>query len=120
MLREIKETRQKPGEPKKRWLTSLSMDVFVWFNEDDEIVSYQFSYNKPHDEKALVWSKEKGFSHLGVDDGFNPGKHPGRPLFIADGTLQPKKLISMLKKDRGDLQPWIRDFIVAGIKENFR
>lgn len=120
MLREIMETSQKPGEPKKRWFTSSTMDVFVWFSDHDEIVSYQFTYNKPGDEKAIVWSKEKGFSHLGVDDGANPGKHPGSPLFVADGTLNPRKIITMLQKDEGELTPWIKDFIVSGIEEHFK
>ncbi len=51
-----KETSQKKGEPKKRWFTSLGMDLFVWLNDEDEIISYQLTYNKPHDEKALTWS----------------------------------------------------------------
>ncbi|MCP4471452.1 MAG: hypothetical protein GY815_12365 [Gammaproteobacteria bacterium] len=104
----------------KRWFTSLSMDVFIWFNDADEIISYQFTYNKPHDEKALVWSKEKGFSHLDVDDGANPGKHPGSPLFVADGIVSPTKLIFMLKEDEGDLEPRIKNFIVSGIEEHFK
>lgn len=95
------------------------MDVFVWLNDDGEIISYQLTYLKPHDEKALVWSKEKGFSHLGVDDGANPGKHPGSPLYIADGTINHPKLISMLNEDGGDLDPWIRNFIISGIERQF-
>ena len=120
MLREIKETNQKRGELKKRWFTSLSMDVFVWFNDDGEITSYQFTYNKPHDEKALVWSKGKGFSHLGVDDGAHPGRHPGSPIFVKDGVVSPTKIISMLNEDKGDLKPWIKNFIVSGIKGHFK
>ena len=95
------------------------MDVFVWFNDDDEIISYQFTYNKPQDEKALVWSKEKGFSHLSVDDGAHPGKHPGSPIFVADGAVSPTKLISMLDEDEGDLEPQIKRFIISGIERHF-
>lgn len=119
MLREILETSQNSDEPKKRWFSSLSMDLFVWFNDQDEIVSYQLTYNKPHGEKALLWSKEKGYSHLGVDDGTRPGKHPGSPLFVKDGVVVPSKIISMLKRDEGDLSPWIKNFILDGIKEYF-
>lgn len=120
MLREIKEMNQKRGEPKKRWFTSLSMDIFVWLNDDDEIISYQLAYNKPHDEKALLWSKEKGYSHLAVDDGSHPGKHPGSPLLVADGLVEPDQILSMLKEDKGELTPWIKNFIVSGIEEYFR
>lgn len=120
MLREIRLTNQWKSEPKKRWFTSLSMDIFVWFNDDDEIISYQIAYNKPHDEKALLWSKEKGYSHLGVDDGSNPGKHPCSPLLVADGLVKPDQIVSMLKEDKGGLAPWIKNFIVSGIEEYFR
>ena len=120
MLREIKETNQGRGEPKKRWFTSLSTDIFVWLDDDDEIISYQLTYNKPHGEKALVWSKEKGYSHLGVDDGSNPGKHPGSPILVADSLVKPDKIVSMLKEDKGELTPWIKNFIISGIEEYFR
>ena len=118
MLREIKETTQKPGEPRKRWFSSLSMDVFVWLDDADDIVSYQLTYDKPHDEKALIWSREKGFTHLGVDDGTRPGKYPGSPLFVEDGVFVPGKIVSMLKNDKGDLEPRIKNFILGSIGEH--
>lgn len=120
MFREIKETKQRPDEPKKRWFSSLSMDLFVWLNDEDEILSYQLTYNKPHDEKALVWKRDKGYSHLGVDDGAHPGKHPGSPLLVKDGVFIPTKVISMIRNDKGEVSPWIKNFIVSGIEENFK
>jgi len=120
MLREIKETGQKRGEPKKRWFSNSNMDLFVWFNDDDEIISYQLTYNKPNDEKALTWSEEHGFSHLGVDDGARPGKHPASPLLVEDGVFKPSEIISMLKENSGELEPSIENFIVSGIEEHFK
>jgi len=120
MFREIKEANRKRREPKRRWYTDLNMDLFVWFNENDELVSYQLTYDKPHAEKALIWSEEKGFSHLGVDDGTRPGKHPGSPLLVADGVINASKIVSLLKKNSGELDHWIKKFIVSGIEENFK
>ena len=119
MLREIKETSRKPGEPRKRWFSSLDMDVFIWLDDAGEIVSYQLTYDKPHREKAVTWSRDSGFLHLGVDDGSRPGKHPGSPLLVTDGRLVPGKLISLLETEAGDLDPWIRDFIIDGIETGF-
>ena len=119
MLREIAEARQKINEPKKRWFSSLSMDLFIWLNPDDEIISYHLTYNKPYDEKALVWSEEKGFSHFGVDEGDRPGKHPGSPLLVGGGAVSPRKIIAMLKKNAGELEPAVKDFIVSGIEERY-
>jgi len=120
MLREIEETNQKRGEPRKRWFTDSSMDLFVWFNDDGEIVSYHLTYNKPSDEKALTWSEEHGFSHFGVDDGARPGKHPASPLLVDDGVFKPTKIIAMLKESSDVLESSIVDFIISGIEEHFK
>ena len=119
MLREFMETSQKSGEPKRRWFSGSTMDLFIWQNEEDEIVSYQLTYDKPHAEKALVWNKDEGFSHLGVEDGQNPGKHPGSPLFVEDGIMNPLKILSNLNKYGDEIDPVVKEFIATGIEEHF-
>jgi hypothetical protein len=119
MLREIKKTSQRRGEPKRRWFSGSEIDLYVWVNEDNEIVSYQLTYNKLHAEKALVWNVTEGFSHLGVDDQLHPGKHPGSPLLVEDDVLSPAGMIAQLDKYAGEIDPSIKDFIVSGIKEHF-
>jgi len=120
MLREIKEVSQKPGEPHRRWYSGLNMDLFVWFDDSNRVVSYQLTYDKPHDEKALTWKENEGLLHLGVDDGFRPGKHPGSPLLYRDGNINASKVVSMLNKNSGDLESSIKDFIISGIEEHFK
>lgn len=117
MLREITNTKQSRNEPKKRWFSSSNMDLFVWFNDDGEIISYHLTYDKLHDEKALTWSEEKGFLHLDVDDGRRPGKHPGSPLLVQDGAIEPKKIVAMLKQNGAQLESSIMNFIISGIEE---
>lgn len=102
MLREIAGTKQRLNEPKKRWFTSLAMDLFVWFDEEDQIISYQLSYNKQRSEKALIWSRDKGYSHLGVDES------------------TPAALIALIQDSQGDLHPRIKDFIIDGIEDYFK
>ena len=120
MLREIKKVSTKRDEPKKRWFSSQSMDLFVWFDTDDTIVSYQFTYDKPQNEKALIWNEKEGLSHMGVDDGSRSGKHPGSPLLVQDGVANPSKIISMIRNNAGELDPSIKDFIILGIEEYFQ
>ena len=120
MLREIKSVIQKFGEPKKRWFSSPSMDLFIWFDTDDTIVSYQFTYNKNYNERALIWCEKKGLSHLGVDDGSRSGKHPGSPLLVQDGVANPNKIISMIQVNAGELDHSIKSFIISGIEEHFQ
>jgi hypothetical protein len=120
MLREITETSQKRGEPKRRWFADSDMDLFVWLNDVGDVVSYHLTYNKPHAEKALTWSEEKGFSHHGVDDGTRPGKHPGSPLLVKDGVVKPTEIIALLNKNSGGLDLSIKNFIVSGIEAHFK
>ena len=54
MFREVLKVKQNPSEPRRRWFSSESMDLFVWLNDLDEVVRYQLTYNKPHYEKALT------------------------------------------------------------------
>ncbi len=96
------------------------MDLFVWLDDNDEIVSYQLTYDKPNDEKALLWKKQTGFSHLGVDDGARPGKHPASPLLVEDGAFVPDRIVSALKDDRGELTRRIKNFVVSGIETYFK
>ena len=87
--------------------------------ENEEIVSYQITYDKPNAEKALAWSMENGFTHHGVDDGAHPGKYPGSPLLVADGVLNLPRLVYMLNKNFGDIAPEIKDFIVSGLVNDY-
>jgi len=120
MLREIRSTSQRQNEPEKRWFSSSSMDLFIWFDDEGNIVSYQLAYNKPHDEKAIVWNKKSGFEHLSVDDGTRSGKHPGSPLLVPDGIADSARLVSLLKENAGELDPSLKNFIVSGIEAYFK
>ena len=95
------------------------MDLFIWFDDEGNIVSYQLTYDKPHNEKAVIWSQKSGFEHLSVDDGTRSGKHPGSPLLVPDGTADPAKLVSLLKDNAGELDPPLENFIVSGIEAHF-
>ena len=119
MLREIKKTSQKPDEPRKRWFSGPEMDLFIWFDPADEILSYQLSYNKLHGERVLTWKRGHGFDHLGVDEGARPGKHPASPLLVKDGALVPSTVVSLLERDASELDPEIRHFIISGIQASF-
>ena len=119
MFRAIIGVKQIPGEPFRRWFSCESMDLFVWTNENDTIVSYQLSYDKPHPEKALSWSVERGFSHDDVDDGSRPGRHPGSPILVADGEFAARRVLALFQDNAGPLENDLREFIVSGISRHF-
>jgi len=56
MLREIQKVNRRHGEPRKRWFSSDTMDIFIWVDDNNSLLSYQLTYGKPLDEKAVLWS----------------------------------------------------------------
>ena len=93
MLYEIKGIKQYPGEPKRRWFFDRTLDLTVWFDDEDEIVRIQLCYNKPQEPYALTWDKETGYRHHRIDDGEGerPGKPKGIPILLKDGTFSKQK-----------------------------
>ena len=119
MFREISGVKQIPSEPFRRWFSCESMDLFVWTDELGEVVSYQLSYDKPHPEKALSWSIERGFSHDDVDDGSRPGRHPGSPILVADSEFAARRVLAMFQANANQLENDLQKFIVSGISRHF-
>ena len=116
MLRQVKDVSQKPGEPTRCWFSSPRMDLFVWIGENEEVLSYQLTYDKPDAEKALSWKKGTGFSHFCVDEDLRPGCHPSSPLLKRDEKNDAFKVVALFHKNSGYLQPCLKQFIISSIK----
>ena len=52
-----------------------------------EIIAFQLCYDKPHNEHALYWRQDRGFSHLQVDDGEGLPSSSKAPILLADGVF---------------------------------
>lgn len=117
MLREIPNPRQVPGEPLRRWFHSPDMDLVVWLGGADTNntpCAFQLCYDKPLGEKALHWSAERGFMHMGVDDGEgHPGKHKATPLLVPHGTFDGSTLRQRFAAAARALPENIRGFVEA-------
>lgn len=114
--REIIVTNIKKNEPRKRWFTNKVSDLFIWLNDDNEILSYQLTYNKPAKEKAMIWRKNSKVIHQKVDDGANTLGHPMTPIIIDDTSFDPESVSDLIGNDTGELETWIADFIIDTIK----
>lgn len=66
---EIKHVRQIDGEPQRRWFTSVDLDLMLWLDQDENLLSWQFCYDKARDEHAVGWHFATGWHHQKVDDG---------------------------------------------------
>ena len=112
-LREVTDTRQIPGEPRRRWFCSADFDLIVWFDEGEERpIGFQLCYDKLIGERALTWREGRGFDHAGVDSGEGmPTKYKGTPILVADGVFQQDRVLATFEKVSGELPANIREFV---------
>jgi len=118
MLSEVIPTRQIPHEPRRSWFIDDTMDLIVWYRENDTILGFQLCDDKGSDEHALSWFQEKGYAYERVDDGEG---HPGRPkmtpVLLQDGVPDVHALLSHFGERSALLPAPLRAFVQAKLLE---
>jgi hypothetical protein len=120
MLREIRNVRQVPGELRRRWFTSDSMDLIVWIDDDEGPAQLQLCYDKGRRrlERALTWKRDAGYTHTAIDDGeAGNGRYKSTPILMVDGDFNSERVATLLSRDGADLPGDILDFVKAKINE---
>jgi len=109
MLREIPSTRQREGEPRRRWFTDAHMDLTVWQDGDGALVAFQLAYDKGEGEHALEWRREGGLRHHRVDDGeAETGRYKQAPLLLPDGAIPLPRLVDEFERRAGAIDADLR------------
>ena len=104
-LRELAHTRQVPGEPRRRWFSSLDLDLIVWLDDAENLVGFQLCYDKMHGERALTWRANRGYDHSAVDDGeARSTAYKQAPILVADGQLN-RVRVSEIFNEASDAVP---------------
>jgi len=121
-LREIRNVRQVPGEPRRRWFTSETMDLIVWVNDAETPTQLQFCYDKGRRraERAFTWKLDRGFTHQAVDDGENGNlgrSYKATPLLVADGSFNTERVCSLFLDGSQLLPADIIEFVTYKIHE---
>ena len=117
MLREIVNVKQLKNEPRRRWFSSSSLDLFIWYDDDDSIIQFQLCYDKGPAEKALTWHHERGIMHHAVDDGENRTfRMKGSPIMINDDEFDTEDILSKFRELAGDIEYATVNFIIDNIK----
>jgi len=113
MLYEIKNIRQYPNEPKRRWFFDHSLDLTVWLDGHGDILGFQLCYNKTQAPYALTWSRSGGYRHNRVDDGGEnrAGKMKRIPILLKNGVFSPLEVAEAFKSISGGIEPSISDFV---------
>jgi hypothetical protein len=61
MMREILGVAQDGSEVQRRWFHDDYFDLFVWQTDQGETTSFQLCYGVDSSERALEWSKDRGW-----------------------------------------------------------
>jgi hypothetical protein len=114
MLKETLNAQQPPGEPRRRCFTDADSDLFVWYDNDDRIIQFQFCYDKGPTEKAFTWSLTQGVVHQGVDDGAGSGSFTmkGTPILTGNRPLDIRPLIRLFQEHGRKLEHDLYEFVM--------
>ena len=64
MLKEILQRQENSEEKNRRWFQSPDMGLFIWSNNDENIVRFQLIYTAYGTERTLEWSEEAGMRNF--------------------------------------------------------
>lgn len=121
MLREIANVKQLKNEPRRRWFSSSTLDLFIWYDDDDAIIQFQICYDKGTAERALTWHFEKGLLHHSVDDGEGRTfRMKSSPILVSDGEFDTDNIISKFREIAGDIDYSTVEFILDNIQSATR
>ena len=119
MLREIINTMQVRGEPRRRWFASESFDLMVWLSEIEEVIGFQLCYGKSKSEHAVTWRAEgDSLAHMVVDDGEagGGGRYKSTPILTPCGEWDPEQLLREFLKVTDMLPEEIMDLVVRQLE----
>ena len=120
MLKEIRNVRQVPGELRRRWFTSETMDLILWVDDSNGPTQLQLCYDKGHRraERALTWRQETGYSHTVIDDGeAGNGRYKSTPILVEDGACNTERINNLFLKDSDHLPTDIVHFVTTIIQK---
>ena len=117
-LTEVAAVRQPPGERRRRWFTSPSMDLIVWQDEAGSPLAFQLCYDLTGVERAITWFPGQGFRHSRVDDGESTdGWHKATPILLDDGPGGREHIDRRFREASVNLPQDIVDFVGGKLRE---
>lgn len=116
MLKEIRDIRQIPGEPTRRWFSSETLDLIVWYDAREQPVGFQLCYDLGGKERALTWRSPSTFAHTGVDNGESrANRNKGTPILVADGKFDHGSVVGKFSDDAREIPAAITGLVLEKI-----
>ena len=116
MLSEITNTRQIPGEGKRRWFRDDEFDLIVWYDDNNTVFGFQLCYDKLLGERALTWKKSGSYQHDAIDDGEVPFGNKMSPILVADGSFDKKRIAQVFVDKSAQIEQEIVDLVIEKVQ----
>ncbi|MBN1524413.1 MAG: hypothetical protein JW904_08025 [Spirochaetales bacterium] len=111
MLKEFLAVRQVEGEGTRRWFFDEFFDLIVWYKNNKTISGFQLCYDKQHNERALTWYADSGYTHDRIDPGETPGEPKRTPILVQDGLFDNITIAGRFKQESAGIAPEISKFV---------
>ena len=110
MLRAI--TGQQQTDNNRLWFSDDNHDLFVWLDDRNNPVAFQFSYDKHRDEHCIYWHQQRGFRHDRIDSGDNlQAGYKMTPILVPDGHFDAPRLVKLFQSICMEMDPRLARFI---------
>lgn len=110
---ELKHSRQRADEPRRKWFTTTRQDLLVWFDDNEAITAFRLTYEWDGKLFSLHWDAETAFVHSNIDTGDRGGGWSKSSL-LTRTKLPPKAdLADQFRVQANDIDPRVRDFVAA-------
>jgi hypothetical protein len=117
MLREIERVMQDNPSLRRRWFQSDYFDLFTWQDAGGYFNCFQLCYDVELNERALVWSKEYGFYHDGVEHEDRGLSRPASALLVENGRFDSGTVAPRFAAESAQIAPEVREWVVSKIRE---
>ncbi|NOZ11566.1 MAG: hypothetical protein GXP09_11060 [Gammaproteobacteria bacterium] len=107
MLTEIPSTINHSESSRRRWFSNANMDLFLWQGKADEVLGFQFCYDKNHQERMFSWFTDTGYQHCHIDDGEASPKRNMSPILLANANPYDQDLVSRFCANAVNIDPRI-------------
>lgn len=110
MLRAI--SAQLQTDDRRLWFNDYNHDLFVWFDEQQRPLAFQFSYHTQQDKHCIHWHRQRGFGHDRIDSGdtLDCG-YKMTPIMVPNGKFNQQQLAAIFQSVCMEIEPALAQFI---------
>jgi len=119
-MREVKHVQQEDRSLRARWFTCEECELHTWQHKaTNQIVRFQFCYDKQRDEHILEWKEHGGLRFAAIDDGESRGplQPKASPIIVADGVPDAERILAIFEAHVAGIDGEIRDFVAARLRD---